>query len=209
MSCVDFVQKTITRLSTDQYNECRDLLFDEYLSLSVIQKKDMTVPFLEEKLCDYFEKVELKERKSFEELVENYTDALDSVVSGRVAKEPKARKNEPAPPVPRARKYYGKASYLRKYNKDSKHGLLDYSRIMFCLYAAVIQNNSGEIDDFNLSISGLNLNKLIEALKKETKLLGTMPRFETKEPYSSDRSIFVLLIIMFFYMKSKEIVGEY
>ena len=77
------------------------------------------------------------------------------------------------------------------------------------LYAAIIQNNCKEIDDFNLSMNGINLTKTIEALRKETVLLGKKPKFETKDPYTSDRSTFILLVIMFYYMKSKEIVGEY
>ena len=209
MSCASFVQTTITNLDTGLFNECRDVLIDEYLPLSLAQKEDLTVPVMAEKLCDYFEKIELKTGKPFEKVVENYTSDLDSVVGERIAKEPKPRKNKPTPPTPRARKYYEKACFLRKNNKETKHGLLDYTRIMLCLYAAIIQNNCKEIDDFNLSMNGLNLTKIIEALRKETVLLGKKPKFETKDPYTSDRSTFILLVIMFYYMKSKEIVGEY
>ena len=34
-------------------------------------------------------------------------------------------------------------------------------------------------------------------------------KFDTKESYGSDRSTFILLIILYYYMKSKEIMGEY
>ena len=77
----------------------------------------MTVPVLAEKLCDYFEKIELKMGKPFEKVVEKYTADLDSVVGDRIAKEPKPRKNKPTPPTPRARKYYEKACFLRKNKK--------------------------------------------------------------------------------------------
>ena len=109
MSCASFVQTTITNLDTGLFNECRDVLVDEYLPLSLAQKDDLTVPVLAEKLCDYFEKIELKTGKPFEKVVEKYTADLDSVVGERIAKEPKPRKNKPTPPTPRARKYYEKA----------------------------------------------------------------------------------------------------
>lgn len=209
MDCANLVQTTITNLDMSLFNECRDVLVDEYLPLSLAHKEDLTVPMMAEKLCDYFEKIELKTGKQFEKIVEKYTADLDSVVGERIAKEPKPRKNKPTPSTPRARKYYEKACFLRKNNKETHHGLLDYTRIMLCLYTAIIQNNGKEIDDFTLSMNGLNLNKMIEALGKETVLLGKKLKFETKDPYTSDRSTFVLLVIMFYYMKSKEIVGDY
>ena len=87
--------------------------------------------------------------------------------------------------------------------------MIDYSRLMLCLYMAIIKNDFKTIDDFDFSVSSLNINKIIEALQMEKGLLGKKPRFDIKEPYSSDRSTFVMLIIMFYYIKSKEIIGEY
>ena len=134
---------------------------------------------------------------------------LDSVVGDRIAKEPKPKKDKPTPPTSRARKYYEKACDLRRLNKESKRGLMDYTRIMLCLYMAIIDGGKKVIDDFNYSISELNLTRIVEALRKEATLLGKKARFETKDPYTSDRSTFILLAIMFYYIKSKEIVGEY
>lgn len=209
MSYSGFVQTTVFHLDAALFNKLRDVLVDEYLILHLAPKEELTANILGEKLCDYFEKIELKTGKTFERVLEKYTLDLDSVVSERVAKEPKPQKNKPTPTTPRARKYYDKSCYLRKHNKESKHGLLDYTRIILCLYSAIINNDFKEIDDFNLSVGGVNLTKVIESLRKETTLLGKKQRFNTKDPYTSDRSTFVLLVIMFYYMKSKEIVGEY
>ena len=209
MSYSSFVQTTVLGLDSDLFNELRDVLVDDYLPLAIIQKEELTPHVLAEKLCDYFEKIELKSGKSFEKVVEKYMQDLDSVISDRIAKEPKPKKNMPTPPTPRARKYFEKAYELRRHNKESKHGLLDYTRIMLCLYMAIIGNGKKEIDDFSYSMSALNLTKIIESLRKETTLLGKKSRFETKDPYTSDRSTFILLVIMFYYMKSKEMVGEY
>ena len=209
MNCASFVRETITRLEADLFNELRDVLIDDYLPLSLARKHALTVPFLAEKVCDYFEKTELKTGKPFEKIIEKYASDLDSVVGDRIAKEPRPKKNVPTPPVPRARKYYEKACFLRKNNKESKYWLLDYSRIMLCLYSAIIGNGLKEISDLDYSMKSLNLTRIIEALRKETVLLGKKPRFETKDPYSSDRSTFILLVVMFYYMKSREIKGEY
>lgn len=209
MSYSGFMQTTVSNSDSALFNELRDVLVDEYLPLHLAPKEELTANILCEKLCDYFEKIELKTGKTFEKVVEKFTLDLDSVVSERIAKEPKPKKNKPTPPTPRARKYYEKSCYLRKHNKESKHGLLDYTRIILCLYSAIISNGFKEIEDFNLSVSGVNLTKLIESLRKETTLLGKKQRFDTKDPYTSDRSTFILLVIMFYYMKSKEIVGEY
>ncbi len=205
----DFAQTIVFGLDSERFNELRDVLVDEYLPLCLAQKDDLTVNVLAEKLYDYFEKIELKTGKNFEKVVEKYTLDLDSVVINRIAKEPKPKKNKPTPAIPRARKYYNKSCYLKTHSKESKQSLMDYSRIMLCLYTAIIGNGLKEIEDFDLSLSGVNLTRIIEGLRKETTLLGRKPRFDTKDPYSSDRSTFILLVIMFYYMKSKEIVGEY
>jgi len=168
-----------------------------------------TVPVFAEKICDYFEKVELKTGKNFEKVVEKYTLDFDSIVGDRVEKEPKPRKGEPTPPTPRARKYYDRACFIRKNNKDSERGLLDYSRLMFCLYMSIINNSFKKIEDLDFAFKSLNLTKMLEAMCRETTLLGRKSKFDIKDPYSSDRSTFVITVIMFYYMKSKEVIGEY
>ncbi len=209
MSCSDFIKATVLDLETELFNEMRDVIIDEYLPLALARKEDCSNYVLAEKLCDYFEKVELKTGRSFEKTVEKYVQDIDSVVGSRIAREPKPQKNKPTPPTPRARKYYDKACYLRKRNKESKRGLVDYTRIMLCLYTSIIANGNKDIEDFNYSISVLNLPRIVETLRKETTTLGKKPKFETNDAYASDRSTFILLVIMFYYMKSKEIVGDY
>ena len=209
MSRSNFVQTTVMNLDNAYFKELRDILVENYLPLAIAGKEDLTPIVLSEKLCDYFEMVEMKTDKSFEKIIEKYTLDLDSVISKRIAKEPERKKNKPTPPTPRAREYYIKSCYLRKHNKESKHGLLDFTRIALCLYSAILNSSSKIIDDFNYSLNELNLIRIIESLKEETILLGKLPKFVTKDPYESDRSTFILLVIMFYYMKSKEIRGEY
>lgn len=209
MSYVDFVERTVVQLEDKLFCELRDFLVDEYLPFTLIKCEDVTKEILSEKLCDYFEKINLKTGKSFEKVVEKYTSDLDSIVGGRIAKEPKAKKNEPMPPMPRSRKYYEKACTINKSNKIWKHGLLDYSRLMMCLYTEILNDDNKVIDDFDFSTECLNLSRIIDAMRKETGLIGKKAKFDTKEPYTSDRSTFIMVIIMFYYIKGNEVIGEY
>lgn len=209
MSCSAFLKETVMSLEDDLFIELRDILIDNYLTMFLLPKEDLTPPALAEKLCDYFEKIELKTGKTFLKTVEKYTADLDSVIREKIAKEPKPKKGLPAPPIPRARKYYDRASGMKKQTSDSYCELLDYTRIMLCLYNAIQNSENKEIDDFDLSISKLNLTAITEALLKEPAALGKKMKFDTKESYGSDRSTFILLIILYYYMKSKEIKGEY
>lgn len=209
MSCISFIQTTINNLGEDSFKELRDILVDQFIPLSIVSKEQLTVPVLEELLCNYFDKVELKTGKEFERIVEKYTYDLDSIVRSRIEETPKARKNQPTPPTPRARKYYEKAIGIKKINSETKRGLIDYTRLMLCLYTAIIKNNYKRISDFDLSINCLNLTRIIGSMRKETVSIRKKPRFDTQNPYDSDRSSFVILVIMFYYMKSKEVVGEY
>ena len=208
MSCEGLVRRAITRLEIDDFNKLRDVLIDNYLPLTIAKKEDLTIPFLAEKINDYFEIVSVSKYLSFEEIVKKYINDLDRVVCTRIEKEVKTKKGEPAY-IPRSRRYYDKACELKKYNKDSKRGLIDYSRIMLCLYSSIIKNDLNVIDDFDYSLDGLNLTAIIEAMLKEPGLRKNKTWFDINDPYRSDRCTFVLLVIMFYYIKSNEIVGEY
>lgn len=209
MSYTEFVDKTVVQLNEVLFYELRDILVDEYIPFAVVKRKDITKEILAEKLCDYFEKIELKTGKSFEKVIEKYTSDLDSIVGDKIAKEPKAKRNEPTPPTPRSRKYYEKACTIKKANKMTRHGLLDYSRLMLCLYTEIIKNDGKVIDDFDFSSDCLNLTRIIDSMRSETGFIGKKAKFDTKEPYAADRSTFIMVIIMFYYIKSKEIIGEY
>lgn len=202
MDCPNFIQTTVTSLDTELFSKLRDDLIINFLQLQIAQKDDQTVPVFAEKLCDHFEKVQLKTSGSFDRIVDKYANDLNSVVADRIAKE---QKNEP---TPRARKYYDYASSLRKSVKESEATLLDYTRIMLCLYAEIIENDFTPIKSFNLSIGKLDLVTIVEALINEKTNLVKKPKFDVEDPYASDRCTFIMLVIMFYYMKSREVFGE-
>ncbi len=208
MNQIDFVRTTLTSLSREQFYQLKDILADEFIPLSIIKKEELTVSALAEKLCDYFEKVELKTNRSFDKTLEKYANDIDSIVKNRIAQQPKQRKNKQTQPTPRARKYYEEACYIKENNAKPIQGLFDYSRIMFCLYMSIIKNERKEIKDFEYTLKSLSLKEVIKAMREETNLLKK-PKFETDDPYKSDRSTFIITAVMFQYMKSKEMEGEY
>lgn len=88
---------------------------------------------------------------------------------------------------------------------------LDYYRIMLCLYMAVINNKHKSISDFDFSSECLKGKMIMSALRDEeiSTFMGTRKRFNDKGLYSKDRSTFIMLIIMYFYIKNKEIEDEF
>lgn len=202
MNYIEFVEKIIGNLDGELFCSFRNILVDEYLSFAAIKCTDVTQQIMKEKLCDYFEKVELKTGRSLEKIIEKYMADVDSIVSERIAAAPKAKKGATAQ-LPRARKYYDRACAIRKDNKMTKHGLRDYSRIMLCLYSEIIKNNRFKIiENFDYSYECINLAQIITAMRSETILLGKFPKFDTTSPYEADRCTFILVIMMVFYIRS-------
>lgn len=198
MGSEKFLKTTISALDSKLFNELKDTVLDEYLGFVFVDADDITPDVLCEKLYDYFRRT----GKTFEKLVEKYTNDLNSVVDDRIIKEEKPRKKgEPVAPPCRARKYYDKAENIKEQNKSTQRGLLDYTRLMLCLYNSIISNKYEQIENFDFSTASLNLNIILDSLKQEKGSLGKKLRFDLNN--IDTRCSFIILIIMFFYMKSK------
>ena len=74
MDYSEFVKSTVCSLGEDCYTALRRSLVGEYLSFSIISDAEITKKILAEKICDYFEKLELKTGKSFEKYINVYMD---------------------------------------------------------------------------------------------------------------------------------------
>ena len=132
-----------------------------------------------EKLCDYFDKVELNTRNSLFKLMKVYMQNLVSIVKPHIAMNLKAPS--------RAQKYYQKASAFLKYKELKLQDLIDYTRIMTCLYAAILKSKEEPITNFDFSIDCLDIDQLLTSFKKESKpLIGksiTIHTFNFKDMY--------------------------
>lgn len=213
MDYVEFVKSTVKTLQPDAFEQIKTVLIPEYLSFSIISDEGITTDILSEKLCDYFEKLELKTGKDFDKYVEAYFKDLDSIVERRIEKTPQPKKNDPAPVViPRARKYYEKASSLKKTRSLSPGNLVDYTRIMLCLYTTIVKNDFKEIDNFDFASDCLNPVEIIDAMKNEQEpvaiKIGKKIKFDIKDLYCSDTCTFILTIILTHKILNDRVQGD-
>ena len=209
----ELIKTTVNTLQPDMYEQIKPVLIPEYLSFSIIPEEEITLGILSEKLCDYFEKLELKTGKSFDKYVESYLKDLDSIVERRIEKTPQPKKNDPTPvAVPRARKYYEKAASMKKTRALSTNNLVDYTRIMLCLYTAIIKNGFKEIDNFDFSSDCLNPLDIIGAMKNEQEpvaiKIGKKSKFDIKDIYCSDTCTFILTIVIVYKILNDRVQEE-
>lgn len=206
-----FVKKTITSLKASRFERLRDILNSErYIPFDFLEQEKIDKPVLEEKVADFFEKVELLNGgKPFDFIVEKYAADLDAVVREHIDRSTIPLKNGSKTET-RAKKYYDKAYVMKKGGFKSFDTFLDYSRIMLCLYMAIINKKHGTISDFDYSSECLAGKSIMESLKNEkiSNIMGSKKRFDTKGKYSHDRCTFIMVIIMYQYIKNSEVEVE-
>lgn len=208
MNRQEFIENTILQLNEELFEEMRDLFINErYISFSFFAPEEITKAVFAEKIYDYFEKTEICDSKTFERLVEKYMMNFDSVIGGKIAKEHKPTKRNPVHILPRARKYYDKADSLKKDIDLQK--LVDFSRIMMCLYTEIIKSGDKEITELDYSIESIDIERILESLAKEQNNLLKKQKFDTKNHYDDDFCTFIFLIVMYYHIRNNETVGEY
>lgn len=204
---IDFVVETIGSFDDNTFKILKKALLGEYLSFSIIKEDKVSKEELSEKVCDYFEKMTIKTGKSFDKLIEAYTKGIDYVVGNKIAKAPRAKKNSQIKEdMPRAAKYYEKALKIKNLRNLSTRNLIDYSRIIFCLYMEIIKNNYMAINNFDFSANILKPDAVINGMKMKPDFLIVKKKyFNIKELYSIDTCIFIIAIILL-YTIIKEII---
>ena len=160
----ELLKNTILSLDSDSFFEFKTYFFREFFGFNFLDDSEVTQSIFAEKLYDYFEKVEYSNNKDFPNLLQKYMQSLDDKVSKYIEKSPR-KKNAEIEDIPRARKYYNKIIEYKKQNDLDYNRLRDYSRIMFCLYAE-ITNQNDTITNFDYSISRLDYSKIIQSMKK-------------------------------------------
>lgn len=213
MKSLSLIKGIVLKMNQATFEQWKDALVGQYkyIAFSVIALEKIDQEIMAEKLCDYFETAEHKNNKSFEKFIEVYFSNLDSIVAGRVAKAPQQRKKDEAPlAMPRARKYYEKAQEIRK-GKLNLSGMIDYSRIMMCLYAAIIKNDGKEIQNFNFATSSLKIDDIILAMKEEQDAhpinVLKKKKFDTGDPYGMDDITFILAITLLYKITGENLEG--
>ena len=213
MNAKDFIDGTVRKLDQELFEEVKDRLVGEYITFSFIEDGKIYPNVFAEKLCDYFEKLGLKTRDDFEAILKKYMSNWDELVGKRIAKEPATKKNEALKPIPRARKYYNHIIEIKKSRNITIKQIVDYSRIMMCLYTTIINEEYAEITDFGYPVEILSLDKIIASMKAEKPNgllgIGKKTMFDLTDLYCSDTSTFVLTMIMYYFIKNNAVEGEY
>ena len=197
-----FICGTVNSLSEKCFEELKARLIGKYITFSVLDENEVPADVFSEKLCDYFEKMEIKTSDSFEELIEKYLADWDSLVEDNIISESTPSEEGQLSIVSRAKKYYSHAIEIKEAGKISIKQISEFSRIMMCLYMAIIEKNFAEIDDFDYSVQCIDLDRIIDAMhQKKTGgflMFGGGAKFDTSDRYSMDTGVFVLTIIMYY-----------
>ena len=204
MERFELVKESVLSLEKPVFDSLKVALGD-YIVFSFISVNQITPSILAEKLCDYFEKLAMKTNRPLDKQIEAYMNDLDSIVGYRIARAMPAKNGE-KPILPRSRRFYDKAVSIKNAKKQDMQSLVDYTRIMMCLYMSIIKNEGKEISDVNFSAKALQIDRLIASLKAEKVPLplnlGKRDRFDLKDIYQSDSGTFVLLIVLLHCIKN-------
>ena len=215
MEAKEFIELTVNTLDDDKFAALKERLLGEYLKFSFIEEKKVTKAVFAEKLMDYFEKLEIKSKGEFESILQSYMGNWDALVSKRIAKVPSVKKNEPPAPVPRARKYYEKIQEIKKSRNLTPRQIVDYTRIVMCLYSSIVEADYSEISDFGYPTKCLEIDKMIASMKAEKSAtipignIGKKTMFDLTDLYSEDTGTFIISMIMYYHIKNNEFEGEY
>ena len=212
MTHIEFVTQTVLGLDQPAFEELLQLLLGEHISFSIIEIKDVTKEILAEKLCDYFDRLEIETGKSFAKQIEFYIDSWVSIVGPHIAKTQQVKKcDSTLPAVPRSRLYYELAFKIKGNKQPSITQLIDFSRIMVCLYSAVLNNKDEHIKNFDYSLDGLVPYEIVESLKNED-MYNVIPprkkRFDTRELYSQDVCTLILSIMILCFIINRKVTGD-
>lgn len=206
-----FVKKTISTLKPARFKRLKDILDSaRYIPFDFVEHEKIDENVFEEKVSDFFEKVELLAGgKNFNYIIDQYVSVLDSLVKDYIDGASRSIIGGTSTES-RAKKYYDEANALKKAGLYSFDDLLDYSRLMLCLYMAVINNKHKTVSNFEYSSECLVGTDIMESLRNEkiSTILGEKNRFDTKGAYSIDRCTFIMVIIMYQYIKSNEVEVE-
>lgn len=224
MDYKQFVNSTINRMEQPSFDAVKKALVGEYLSFSIIGEESITREILSEKTCDYFEKFGIKNGFSLDKQIDkqidsqfniqidNYIKTWDSIVNQRVRLTPKGKKTAKTDEEKtRARRYYDRAYSIKSTRTLTVRNLIDYSRIMMCLYVAIVENRYKPIEDFDFSIDKLIPEKIVDDLKRYKVERGPIKsnRFNIEELYCSDTCFFILVIIVLYTILNDRVVGEF
>ncbi len=162
-----FIKDTVLTLSPENFGKLRDSLLTDCLKVWFIPKEDVTPEVLAEKLYDHFYKTFAVTGVPFEKQVFQYIKSISDLVDMHIEQ---ARQTEDGTgeDAPRARRFYEKAQEIKESRSASTNDILEFSRLMFCLYEATLRDRLNKIQDFDYSVDVIEPARILDAMKKET-----------------------------------------
>lgn len=205
-----FLLSTIGELETPAFEELKKLLIGDYITFATVKPKNVKKSHMAEKLYDYFEMLEVKTGTSFDKELRIYMNNLNDIVEPHIAKAPSAKKGDTQPiTVPRARKYYDKAVQIKNKKELTVSQVMDYSRIMLCLYIAIIKSKEYTITNFDYSLDCLYPKLILRCMKQEetSGLIPSSkkPRFNTEELYNNDSCTLIMTAVMLYAIVNRKV----
>ena len=210
MESTEFIKESIATLGRTWYGELKAKILGEYLKFSFLNEEEISLSIFSEKINDYFEKLSLKTGSNFELIIKQYLSSWDALVGKYIAREHVTKKNEAPIPLPRSRRYYNFAMEIRRSRNITMRQLIDYSRIMMCLYTSVIDNNNSIISDFDYAVNFISLEKMLACMKEErsSALMFRKKQFDIEDLYGLDTGTFIITMIMYCFIKDNQVEGE-
>ncbi len=198
----DFVNKTVMELSQQRFDELKEHLLGEYIKFSFIDDDSITKEIFCEKIADYFEKLKLKTNADLDSAISKYLFAWDDLVSRGLPEDDGAR----------TKRYYKYACEIRGSRQLTLKQMTDYSRILMCIYMAIIRSENKVAENFNFSAECINLDKILVAMKAEENGgflgFGKGAKFDLEELYCNDTAVFVITMIMSYHISEHMITEE-
>ena len=204
----ELIEAIFSSLDEKHFTSIRNTLFNRYIPFSFFKKDDITCQVIMEKTNDYFGTVEALTGRSFDSIVDIYASELEEIVGNKIVKYTGPKKDAPKT---RAMKYYERALAIKKKGFSTITQITDYYRIMLCLYMAIIKNKHKYISDFDFSSECLEGKLIMAALRNEeiSTFMGTRKRFNDRGRYSKDRSTLIMIVLMYYFIKNKEVEDEF
>ena len=195
-----FLSETVCCLEQPSFDLLMLLLTDRYIQFSFIEKDDVSADLFAEKLFDYFRMVGMKTFRTFDDCISFYMSGLDSIVEPRIARFPLDSNEEEGPEPSRAWKYYERFSTYKTKRDNTVDDLIDYSRVMLCLYESILENNLNPIDNFDYDLDSIDPVAIIESMLSEEKRgilsRSASKRFDTRETFEMGTCTIVIASIL-------------
>ena len=206
MTNKEFLDDLFNSLDDRSFELLKKKIVGEYLEFTYINDDDINRNALSEKILDYFETLEIKSGDSTNVILQKYMSNMKNLVSAKIVRLPRGKKQESDASIPRARRYYEYAKTIR-YSKDITFSQrVDFVRIILCLYMAIINDNREYIDDFDLSVDAIHIDRVLKAMKAEKTdaRVGKKIMFDLSSKYSIDFCTMILTIMFYVYIKNSD-----